>query len=88
MFASEPLTASLEDYLEAIFVIVARKQAVRAKDIARHLNVKNASVTRVAALAERGLINYAPYDVITLTPSGTMPPPASFAGMRPCVIFW
>jgi len=65
------LTESLEDYLEAIFNIVAEKQAVRAKDISDRLNVSSSSVTgALRALAEKGLINYAPYDVITLTDTG------------------
>jgi DtxR family Mn-dependent transcriptional regulator len=53
------LSASLEDYLETILEIVTKKQAARAKDIAQHLQVQ-----------ARGLINYAPYDLITLTSEG------------------
>jgi DtxR family transcriptional regulator, Mn-dependent transcriptional regulator len=65
------LTASLEDYLEAIFQIVQDKQAVRAKDIGKRLEVGRSSVTgALHALADRELINYAPYDVISLTESG------------------
>ena len=68
---NELLTASLEDYLEAIYLIVNEKQAARAKDIARRLSVHNSSVTgALHALADRGLINYAPYEIITLTPEG------------------
>jgi DtxR family Mn-dependent transcriptional regulator len=71
MILTDTLTASLEDYLEAIFHIIAEKQAVRPKDIARRLNVSNASVTgALRSLAEKKLINYTPYDVITLTPDG------------------
>lgn len=65
------VTGSLEDYLEAIFHIIAEKQAVRPKDIARRLKVSNSSVTgALRSLADRKLINYAPYDVISLTPAG------------------
>jgi len=65
------LTASLEDYLEAIFHIIAEKQAVRAKDIARRLKVSSPSVTgALRSLADKELITYAPYDVISLTPKG------------------
>jgi DtxR family Mn-dependent transcriptional regulator len=65
------LTASLEDYLEAIFHIVSDKQAVKPRDIARRLKVSYASVTgALRSLSEKKLINYAPYDLITLTPSG------------------
>ena len=71
MTTADTLTASLEDYLEAIFHIIADKEAVRPKDIARRLKVSNSSVTgALRSLAEKNLINYAPYDVITLTPSG------------------
>jgi len=62
---------SLEDYLEAIFHIASEKQAARAKDIAQRLQVKASSVTgALRLLAEKGLVNYAPYDLITLTPEG------------------
>ncbi len=65
------LSESLEDYLEAIFHIIAEKQAARAKDISRRLKVAGSSVTgALRSLAEKGLINYAPYDLITLTPAG------------------
>ena len=71
MTATEALTASLEDYLEAIFQIIAEKEAVRPKDIARRMKVTNPSVTgALRALAEKELIHYAPYDVITLTSAG------------------
>ncbi len=69
----ELLSASLEDYLEAIFRIIQDKQAARATDIGKRLQVGRSSVTgALHALAERGLINYAPYDVITLTDSGRL----------------
>ncbi len=65
------LSESLEDYLEAIFCIIQEKQAARAKDISKWLKVGRSSVTgALHALADRGLINYAPYDVITLTDEG------------------
>ncbi len=71
MPASDALTASMEDYLEAIYHIVRKKQAARAKDIARRLAVNNSSVTgALRTLSEKGFINYAPYDVITLTHKG------------------
>ncbi len=72
MGQTEKLSASLEDYLEAIFEIVSEKGGVRAKDIAAKLSVKAGSVTgALQALAERNYINYAPYEVITLTDQGT-----------------
>jgi DtxR family Mn-dependent transcriptional regulator len=71
MTLTDTLTASLEDYIEAIFHIIAEKGAVRAKDIAKRLRVSNSSVTgALRSLADKELINYAPYDVISLTPTG------------------
>jgi DtxR family Mn-dependent transcriptional regulator len=65
------LSASLEDYIEAIFHIVAEKQVARGKEIAKRLKVSNASVTEaLRALSKRELINYEPYEVITLTDKG------------------
>jgi len=65
------LSASLEDYLEAIFWIVSKKSVARARDIAVALDVRAASVTgALRLLAERKLVHYAPYEVITLTAEG------------------
>jgi len=65
------LSASLEDYLEAIYHIISEKQAAKAKDIAQRLKVGPSSVTgALHQLAERKLINYSPYDLITLTAMG------------------
>lgn len=67
----DALSESLENYLEAILHIVEERPAARPKDIAARLGVANSSVTgALRALAERGLINYAPFDLITLTPEG------------------
>lgn len=71
MTDSMALSASLEDYLEAIFHIAASRQVARSKDISNRLRVNNSSVTgALRALADRGLVNYAPYDLITLTEEG------------------
>ena len=68
---SKPLTASQEDYLEAIYHISAEKMAARAKDISTRLQVRASSVTgALRTLGALGLINYAPYDLITLTEQG------------------
>jgi DtxR family Mn-dependent transcriptional regulator len=68
---SHQLSASLEDYIEAIYHIVAEKDAARGKDISKRLNVSGASVTEaLRALSQKGLINYAPYEAITMTPEG------------------
>ncbi|MBU0946521.1 MAG: metal-dependent transcriptional regulator [Proteobacteria bacterium] len=65
------LSASQEDYIEAIYHIIVKKQVARSKDIATRLKVSRASVTEaLRALAKKDLINYAPYEPITLTNSG------------------
>ncbi|MCB1182382.1 metal-dependent transcriptional regulator [bacterium] len=71
MPANLKVSASLEDYLEAIYHTVEAKGAARAKDIVMRLGVHNSSVTQaLRSLSEKELINYAPYDVITLTDRG------------------
>ena len=67
------LSDSLEDYIEAIFRIILEKRQVKPKDIVKAMNVAGASVTgALRALTEKGLIHYAPYDEITLTPQGAV----------------
>ncbi len=71
MPSENKLTASQEDYLEAIYHIAADKMAARAKDIAEYLAVRASSVTgALRTLRAMGLVNYAPYDLITLTEEG------------------
>ncbi len=71
MADSAALSASQEDYLEAIYHIIKRKSAARAKDISLRLGVNNSSVTgALRSLSQKGLINYEPYDIVTLTPEG------------------
>ncbi len=71
MSIADELSASLEDYLEAIYHIIKEKQAARVKDIAERLQVKAASVTgAMRSLSSKGLINYAPFEIITFTHEG------------------
>ena len=71
MANSQALSSNMEDYLEAIFHISSEKQAARAKDIAERLKVNKSSVTgALRSLSEKGYVNYAPYDIITLTAEG------------------
>jgi len=65
------LSASLEDYLEAIFNLAGESNVARSKDIAKSLNVSRASVTgALRILKKKGLANYKPYDYVTLTETG------------------
>jgi len=68
---SNNLSASLEDYLEAIFNLAGESNAARSKDIAKLLSVSKSSVTgALRALRKKGLANYKPYDYVTLTDVG------------------
>jgi len=65
------LSASQEDYLEAIFFLSREGGSARPKDIAERMKVRAASVTgALKALAEKGMVNYAPYAAVTLTDKG------------------
>ena len=65
------LSASLEDYLEAILNLVRESSFARSRDIAKSLGVSRASVTgALRMLKKKGLANYKPYDYVTLTESG------------------
>ncbi|MBD3161332.1 MAG: metal-dependent transcriptional regulator [Candidatus Eisenbacteria bacterium] len=67
----KPLSESQEMYLKTIQQIVETKGAARVRDIAEKMKVGYPSVTgALKALSERGLVNYAPYDVVTLTERG------------------
>ncbi|MBN1815992.1 MAG: metal-dependent transcriptional regulator [Sedimentisphaerales bacterium] len=71
MARSIPLTASLEDYLEAIFHLENKDKVARGKDIAEALGVAQPSVTgAMRSLAGKGLVNYEPYGLVTLTEAG------------------
>jgi DtxR family Mn-dependent transcriptional regulator len=67
----EKISASLEDYLETIYEIIEEKQGVKAVEISRRLGVGRSSVTEALKnLADKKLVNYGRYDVISLTPAG------------------
>ena len=67
----EKLSISLEDYIEEIYIQVLNAGHAKVTDIANKLGVKKASVTgALNTLAEKELINYAPYSPITLTDKG------------------
>lgn len=69
--AIEKLSASLEDYLEAIYHLAVGQEVARSKDIAEATGVSRASVTgALKALSEKGLVHYQPYGYATLTEKG------------------
>jgi DtxR family Mn-dependent transcriptional regulator len=68
---TDDLSASLEDYLEAIYNLTSSSKVARSKDIAEVLGVSKASVTgALRVLKEKALANYKPYGFVTLTEKG------------------
>jgi len=71
MSTPDALNDKLQAHLLAIYQICSEHQVARAKEIAARLTVRPYAVTAaLRALGNMGLINYAPYDVITLTEEG------------------
>ena len=69
--SEKELSSSLEDYIEAIFNLLGDTEAARSSAIAQDLRVSRASVTgALRALKDRGLVNYKPYGLVTLTDRG------------------
>jgi len=65
------LSKSLEDYIEAIYIIKTEKEVVRLKDLSKKLNVKLPSANQaIKKLANKGLVIYEKYDFIRLTKDG------------------
>jgi len=69
--AGNELSASLEDYLEAIMQLEKANRVARVSDIARFLDVQMPSVTgALKVLREKGLVNYRRNSFISLTDNG------------------
>lgn len=65
------LSASSENYLKAIFCITEEKSAAKTKDIAAYTGITASSVSEaLKVLANKELINYEPYGIVTLTETG------------------
>ena len=65
------LTTSMEDYVETILQLFIEKKGVRVSDIAARMEVSKPSVSgALQVLARQGLVNYEPYEVISLTAKG------------------
>lgn len=68
----DPITPTMEDYMEAIFRLGEEKRNVRVKDIAKRLGVKMPTVTSMLkTLSKRGLIDYEKYEYLELTDKGS-----------------
>lgn len=71
IMSEKKLSSSVEDYLEAIYLLSEEKGEVGTSSIASFLGVKLPSVTEmVKKLKERGLVNYKKYGKISLTAQG------------------
>jgi len=79
----ENISPKLEDYLEAIYLIEQEKRVARPRDICRKRKVAKSTVTAaLQSLSDKGLINYQPYEVITLTETGRSKAGQIFARRR------
>ena len=65
------LSQSIEDYLEAIYVLSLHRKVVRVSEIAKRLEVKMASVTGILKnLVEKGFVQHERYGFVELTDEG------------------
>ncbi len=67
----ERLTRRLEDYLEAVLLLTQQDGVARVRDIAAQTHVNKSTVTAALKhLAQAGLVNHDPYQLVTLTDRG------------------
>ncbi len=67
----QKLTASIEDYIEAIYEITRGGKGARVKDIAKKLGVTYPSISGILKkLVEMGLVSHERYGSVHLTPKG------------------
>ena len=60
-----------EEYLEALYVLWKKEEAIRIKVLAEMLNVKPPSIVEyLDKLARKGLVKYVKHEAITLTDEG------------------
>jgi len=66
------LSATLEDYLGVISRLQKERKYARVRDIAKRSKVAKSAVTfALRTLSEKGLVNYEPYEPVTLSPEGS-----------------
>ena len=65
------MTQSLEDYLEAIYILISEDRPAQVRDVAKMLTVKMPSVVKaIHELKRLGLVTQKPYAAIELTVKG------------------
>ncbi|MEA3489816.1 MAG: metal-dependent transcriptional regulator [Candidatus Omnitrophota bacterium] len=68
---TKKLSASMEDYLEAIVLMKQDNDVARVRDISRFMNVRKPSVTgALNVLSEKGLVVHERYGYVDLTREG------------------
>ena len=68
---AEPLSATLEDYLAVVLRFQREKRFARVSDVSTALGVAKSAVTAaLQSLSAKGLLNYKPYEPVTLTDEG------------------
>ncbi len=68
---TNPITASMEDYVEMVYRLTDEKGYTRIGDLAAALNVQPPSASKmVQKLAEMGYVHFEKYGVIELSSSG------------------
>ncbi len=81
--APEDMSASLEDYLETIYLLAQDQGYARVKDIAAARDVKPASVSMaLRKLSDMGFVRYERREYIALTPEGEVSARRVFARHR------
>ena len=65
------LSSNMEDYLESIYILDQKREAIRLKDISALMDVKKSSVNNaVNVLLKRDLVKHEKYGYVVLTPEG------------------
>ncbi|MFA6635807.1 MAG: metal-dependent transcriptional regulator [Candidatus Omnitrophota bacterium] len=65
------LSSHMEDYLETIYVLDKKNEAVRVRDISALMDVKKSSVNNaVGVLSRKGLVKHEKYGYVVLTDEG------------------
>ncbi len=71
MSAASRISATLEDYLEAILALSQVGGEARVRDISERLSVHKSTVTAaLKTLSEKGLVDHEPYGAVVLTDAG------------------
>lgn len=73
MLSESRISSSLEDYLEAIYILMKKHGYARVKEIAKLLNVRSSSVSEaILRLKSSGLVAHEKYGFIKLTDRGEL----------------